>query len=51
MTEAEKRIAALETKVSELERFRSWVMGIGAGLGALIAFFAEGIRKKFGLGG
>lgn len=51
LDEALKRIEKLETKVSDLERFRAWLTGIAAGVGAILAFFAEGIRKKFGWGG
>lgn len=39
----------LKKEVDDLKRFRSWVMGIGAGIGAILAFFAEGIRKRMGL--
>lgn len=51
LEEAKDRIKALETKVSNLERFRAWLTGIAAGIGAILAFFAEGIRKKLGWGG
>jgi hypothetical protein len=50
LDEAEDRLAKLEARVSDLERFRAWVLGISAGVGAILAFFAEGIRKRFGLG-
>lgn len=46
LKEALVRIEKLESEVEDLKRFRSWVTGIGAGIGAVIAFFAEGIRKK-----
>jgi len=43
------KIDALEKEIDELKRFRSWVLGIGAGIGAILAFFAEGIRKRLGM--
>lgn len=49
LTAAVARIAKLETEVEDLKRFRSWMMGIGAGIGAIFAFFADAIRKRLGL--
>lgn len=47
--EAQKEIEKLKDDVADLKRFRSWIMGIAAGVGGIIAFFAEGLRKKLGL--
>jgi len=42
-------LANLKTQVDDLARFRAWVLGVAAGLGAIVAFFAEGIRRRLGL--
>lgn len=44
-------VAALRTEVNDLRRFQSWVMGAVAGFGVLLAFLADGLRKKLGLAG
>lgn len=49
VTRALAEIAELKKEVDDLKRFRSWVTGIAAGIGAILAFFAEGIRKRVGL--
>lgn len=45
-----KDVEGLEVRVLDLERFRAWVFGLGGGIGAIIAFFADALRKKLGLG-
>lgn len=37
-----------ETRTDSLVAFRSWVLGGAAGLGMLIGFFADLIKKKLG---
>lgn len=41
-------VASLKNEVNDLRRFQSWVMGAVAGFGVLLAFLADGIRKKLG---
>jgi hypothetical protein len=48
VTALRNEIASLKTQVEDLRRFQSWVMGIAAGIGAIIAFFAEGLRRRLG---
>ena len=43
-------VAALRTEVADLRRFQSWVIGAVTGFGILLAFIADGIRKKLGFG-
>lgn len=38
-----------ETRTDSLVAFRSWVLGGAAGLGMLVGFFADLIKKKLGL--
>lgn len=41
-------VATLRTEVSDLRRFQSWVMGAVTGFGILMAFLADGLKKKLG---
>lgn len=41
-------LAAVRTEVNDLRRFQSWLTGALAGFGVLMAFIADGIRKKLG---
>lgn len=43
-------VANLRTEVSDLRRFQSWIMGAVTGFGILIAFLADGLKKKLGFG-
>ncbi len=45
----EDQLGTLRTEVQDLRRFQSWIMGVAAGLGAIFAFMADGIRRKLGL--
>lgn len=41
----EKRLDALETKISDLEKWRNWVLGIVAGIGLMTGAFAKNIAE------
>lgn len=43
------RIEKLEDRVRDIERFQSWLTGIGVGAGAIMGLVIEAIRKKVGL--
>lgn len=49
IADLKKELASLRNEVSELRRFQSWVLGCAAGIGAILAFSAEFVRKKLGL--
>lgn len=44
-------VASLRTEVNDLRRFQSWVIGAVSGFGVLMAFLADGLKKKLGYGG
>ena len=44
-------VATLRTEVADLRRFQSWVIGAVTGFGVLMAFLADGLKKKLGFGG
>lgn len=43
-------VASLRTEVNDLRRFQSWVIGAVSGFGVLMAFLADGLKKKLGWG-
>ena len=43
-------VATLRTEVADLRRFQSWVIGAVTGFGVLMAFLADGLKKKLGFG-
>lgn len=44
MKDVKADAAALRTDVDALKRFQAWVFGIGTGLGAVMAFLANGVK-------
>lgn len=49
-SEIERRVDKLEGDVRALRDFQKMVMGAVAALGAILAFVADALRKKLGLG-
>ena len=43
-------VMTLRTEVADLRRFQSWVVGAVTGFGVLMAFLADGLKKKLGFG-
>lgn len=49
LAEIRKKLGELETQVSEVRRFQSWVMGGLAVLGVVGVFLADKLKKLMGL--
>ena len=47
--ELKSQIETLERRVDGLERWRSWILGLGAGVLAVLGVFANGIKQKLGI--
>lgn len=41
-------IEKLETRVRSLERFQSWIFGVGAGVGAIVGLLSDNLKGLFG---
>lgn len=42
-------VKELRKQMVEVRLFQRWLMGVAAGIGALVAFLAQGIKNKLGL--
>ena len=41
-------IASLRNQIDDCRRFQSWIIGAVTGFGVLVAFLADGLKKKLG---
>lgn len=46
--ELQRRIGRAEDRIRAIERFQSWLVGLGVGGGTVIGIFIESIKKKLG---
>jgi hypothetical protein len=49
MDDLRDRMRTVETRLSNLERFQGWLIGLGMGAGAVLGLFADALRKKLGV--
>lgn len=46
--ELHSRIGKAEDRIRAIERFQSWLVGLGVGGGTVIGIFIDTIKKKLG---